>query len=165
MSMQILSIRDVHKSYGRGQNRFDAMKRLSFDIRDGESTAIVNRSRRRFRVLICDNDEVYRIGLSSVLTSLPEIVVVGETAEPARALELSEMFAPQIALVSSELGGAALPLVEALNRQGVRIIWLGPQSARETDRTKHPDADARERIPREANSVDVVNRVRAALPT
>ncbi|GAA3662959.1 ABC transporter ATP-binding protein [Microbacterium marinilacus] len=40
----ILSIRDVHKSYGRGQNRFDALKGVSFDIAEGESVAIVGKS-------------------------------------------------------------------------------------------------------------------------
>ena len=125
---------------------------------------VLSRPRRRFRVLICDDDEVYRIGLCTVLKSLPQIVVIGETAEPARALELSEVFAPHLALVSSELGDAALLLVEALNREGVRIIMLGPQSACETDRTKHPDADAHGYLPREASSVEVVDCVRAAMP-
>src|SRR3954453_17681533 len=109
MNTPIISVRDVHESYGR---------RTSAGRADDGSSCVQklvrNRLRRRFRVLICDNDEVYRIGLRTVLKSLPEIVVVGETAEAARALELSEVFAPQIALVSSELGGAALLLVEAL---------------------------------------------------
>ena len=95
-------------------------------------TLALSRPRPRFRVLICDDDEVYRIGLCTVLKLLPQIVVVGEAAEPARALELSEVFTPHIALVSSEFGDAALLLVEALNREGVRIIMVGPRSASET---------------------------------
>ena len=42
--MPIISVRDVHKSYGRGQNRFDALKGVSLDIREGESIAIVGKS-------------------------------------------------------------------------------------------------------------------------
>ena len=44
MSTPIISVRDVHKSYGRGQNRFDALKGVSFDIHEGESIAIVGKS-------------------------------------------------------------------------------------------------------------------------
>lgn len=44
MNTPIISVRDVHKSYGRGQNRFDALKGVTFDIREGESIAIVGKS-------------------------------------------------------------------------------------------------------------------------
>ena len=40
----IISVRDVRRSYGRGQNRFDALKGVSFDIHAGESVAIVGKS-------------------------------------------------------------------------------------------------------------------------
>jgi putative ABC transport system ATP-binding protein len=44
MHPPIISVRDVHRSYGRGQNRFDALKGVTFDVRAGESVAIVGRS-------------------------------------------------------------------------------------------------------------------------
>jgi len=44
MNAPIISVRDVRKSYGRGPNRFDALKGVSFDIREGESIAIVGKS-------------------------------------------------------------------------------------------------------------------------
>jgi len=44
MTSPILSVRDVRKSYGRGQNRFDALRGVSLDIADGESIAIVGKS-------------------------------------------------------------------------------------------------------------------------
>jgi putative ABC transport system ATP-binding protein len=44
MNSPIISVKDVHKSYGRGQNRFDALKGVSFDIREGESIAIIGKS-------------------------------------------------------------------------------------------------------------------------
>lgn len=40
----IISVKDVRRSYGRGQNRFDALKGVSFDIHEGESVAIVGKS-------------------------------------------------------------------------------------------------------------------------
>ena len=36
----IIAVKDVHKSFGRGHNRFDALKGVSFTIREGESIAI-----------------------------------------------------------------------------------------------------------------------------
>ena len=44
MTAPILSARDVRKSYGRGANRFDALKGVSLDIREGESIAIIGKS-------------------------------------------------------------------------------------------------------------------------
>ena len=44
MTTPILSARDVRKSYGRGPNRFDALKGVSLDIHEGESVAIIGKS-------------------------------------------------------------------------------------------------------------------------
>lgn len=44
MPTPILQVTDVRKSYGRGQNRFDALKGVSFDIQEGESVAIIGKS-------------------------------------------------------------------------------------------------------------------------
>jgi len=40
----IISVRDVHRSYGRDPNRFEALKGVSFDVAEGESVAIVGKS-------------------------------------------------------------------------------------------------------------------------
>ncbi|MCM3696356.1 ABC transporter ATP-binding protein [Microbacterium oleivorans] len=44
MNTPILEARDVRKSYGRGPNRFDALKGVSFRIHEGDSVAIVGKS-------------------------------------------------------------------------------------------------------------------------
>lgn len=44
MTTPILQVTDLHKTYGRGQNRFEALRGVSFDIRAGESIAIVGKS-------------------------------------------------------------------------------------------------------------------------
>ena len=43
-STPILSVRDLHKTYGRGPSRFDALRGISLDIREGESIAIIGKS-------------------------------------------------------------------------------------------------------------------------
>lgn len=44
MPVPILAAREVHKSYGRGDSRFDALKGVSLDIAMGESIAIIGKS-------------------------------------------------------------------------------------------------------------------------
>ncbi|WP_423918362.1 ABC transporter ATP-binding protein [Frigoribacterium sp. 2-23] len=44
MTTPILSVRDVRRSYGRGDDRFDALKGVSFDVAAGESLAIIGKS-------------------------------------------------------------------------------------------------------------------------
>ena len=43
MDAPLISVRDVRKSYGRGDGRFDALKGVSFDVQAGESLAIVGK--------------------------------------------------------------------------------------------------------------------------
>ncbi|MFI6575649.1 ABC transporter ATP-binding protein [Nocardiopsis sp. NPDC050513] len=44
MSVPILSARNVTRSYGQGATRFDALKGVSLDVREGESLAVVGKS-------------------------------------------------------------------------------------------------------------------------
>jgi len=44
MATPILQVDDLHKTYGRGATRFDALKGVSFEVREGESLAIVGKS-------------------------------------------------------------------------------------------------------------------------
>ena len=44
MTVPILAVHDLKKSYGRGQGRFDALKGVSLEIFEGESLAIVGKS-------------------------------------------------------------------------------------------------------------------------
>ncbi|MFE5670673.1 ABC transporter ATP-binding protein [Agromyces sp. NPDC056523] len=44
MATPILRVDDLRKTYGRGATRFDALKGVSFEIREGESLAIVGKS-------------------------------------------------------------------------------------------------------------------------
>src|SRR5690606_27282403 len=43
-SAPILSVHDLHKTYGRGPTRYEALRGVSLDIHEGESIAIVGKS-------------------------------------------------------------------------------------------------------------------------
>lgn len=44
MTTPLISITDVHKTYGRGPNRFEALRGVSLEINAGESIAIIGKS-------------------------------------------------------------------------------------------------------------------------
>ncbi len=44
MSTPILQVQDLHKSYGKGSNRFEALRGVSLAVAEGESLAIVGKS-------------------------------------------------------------------------------------------------------------------------
>lgn len=44
MTNPVLSARDLRKSYGRGETRFDALKGVDLDIQQGDSLAIIGKS-------------------------------------------------------------------------------------------------------------------------
>ena len=44
MQSPILQVSNIHKSYGRGPSRFEALRGVSFDVADGSSLAIVGKS-------------------------------------------------------------------------------------------------------------------------
>lgn len=44
MKNPLFSVRNLHKSYGTGETRFDALKGVDLDIFEGDSLAIVGKS-------------------------------------------------------------------------------------------------------------------------
>ncbi|WP_394554149.1 ABC transporter ATP-binding protein [Agromyces sp. MMS24-JH15] len=82
MTTPVLQAVDLHKSYGRGATRFDALKGVSFEVRAGESLAIVGKSGSGKSTLM---------HLLALLDqpSAGEIRLNGEPAERLRGRELN----------------------------------------------------------------------------
>ena len=84
-------------------------------------------SRDAIRVLIADDHRAVRIGIQRLLASAPDIVVVGEAADGARALEMAESLLPDVLLLDVEM-----PVMDGLQVAGklrqlqlpVRILAL-----------------------------------------
>jgi DNA-binding NarL/FixJ family response regulator len=70
------------------------------------------------RVVIADDHPVVREGLSAILSTQPDIAVVGEAADGLTLLELAVALAPAVALVDLEMpgldGAAAIRRMRAL---------------------------------------------------
>ncbi|MGY1785338.1 LuxR C-terminal-related transcriptional regulator [Geodermatophilus sp. SYSU D00698] len=78
------------------------------------------------RVLICDDHEVLRHGLRAVLRWAPDLLVVAEAADAARALELATELHPDVTLLGLGAQGPAMTeLVRALTATGTRVVLLG----------------------------------------
>jgi DNA-binding NarL/FixJ family response regulator len=87
-------------------------------------------SRTPVKVLICDDHEVLRQGLRTVLRRTPDLVVVAEAADAEQALALAESLHPAVTLVGLGGRGAVVQnLVAALAGMGVRVVLLGEAGA------------------------------------
>ena len=78
------------------------------------------------QVLICDDSEVLRHGLRTVLRAAPDLVVVAEAADSAEALALAAVHRPDVALIGlGALGSVVEDLVRALTAMTIRVVLLG----------------------------------------
>ncbi|WP_448626080.1 LuxR C-terminal-related transcriptional regulator [Geodermatophilus sp. URMC 64] len=78
------------------------------------------------RVLICDDHEVLRHGLRTVLRWAPDLVVVAEAGAADEALALAVRLRPDVTLVGLGAQGPVVhELVRALTGIGVRVVLLG----------------------------------------
>ena len=85
---------------------------------------------RPIQVLICDDSEVLRHGLRTVLRAAPDLSVVAEAADAAEALALATVHRPDVALVGlGALGAVIEELVRALTAMTIRVVLLGEARA------------------------------------
>jgi two-component system, NarL family, response regulator DevR len=64
---------------------------------------MVQAARRQIRVLIVDDHELVRVGLRTLLSTDPEIEVVGEAAAGARAIAIARERQPDVVLLDAHL--------------------------------------------------------------
>ena len=77
------------------------------------------------RVLLCEDQEVFRLGLRVVLEAQPDMAVVAETAHLPAAVSAADDVGTQVVVVRQGLvGGATLPLLRELCRGGTAVLVL-----------------------------------------
>ena len=86
------------------------------------------------RVLICDDQDLVRDGLRTILSTAPGIEVVGEAGDGAEAVEMTERLTPDVVLMDLKMPGtdgvAATRLITS-RHQGVRVLVLTTYDAPE----------------------------------
>jgi DNA-binding NarL/FixJ family response regulator len=80
-------------------------------------------------VLLCDGQAVWRAGLRSILSEQPDIEIVGEASDGARAVELARSLTPDLVLMDlrmPQLDGvqATLRLAGPTAKRPVRVVIL-----------------------------------------
>jgi DNA-binding NarL/FixJ family response regulator len=78
------------------------------------------------RVLVCDDHEVLRQGIRTVLQAAPDVEVVAEASDAGVALAVATTLRPDVTLVGTCASGSLLlDLVRALTDTGSRVVLLG----------------------------------------
>ncbi|MCZ2822843.1 MULTISPECIES: response regulator transcription factor [unclassified Modestobacter] len=115
------------------------------------------------RVLLCEDQEVFRLGLRSVFEAQPDIAVVAETADLAEVLAAADGPGSRVVVVRQSLvGSAALPVLRELCQRGVGVLVLA--EANGGSRTGLMDVlqcGVRGFLPRRAAAQRLVEAVRA----
>lgn len=115
------------------------------------------------RILLCENQEVFRLGLRVVFEAQPDMAVVSETSQLTEAAEVADGPGTQVVVVRQGLLGiTSLPLLRKLCQQGAGVLVLA-----ETDNGTDPrtvdvlQAGVRGFLPRRAAASRLVEAVRA----
>ena len=97
---------------------------------DAVHTSGVSSADPPVRVLICDDHEVLRHGLRTVLRRIPGLTVVAEADCVGEALSLAAAIRPDVTLVGFDGQGLVLQdLVRQVTGMGVRVVLLGEAGA------------------------------------
>jgi DNA-binding NarL/FixJ family response regulator len=115
------------------------------------------------RVLLCEDHEVFRLGLRIVLEAQPDMAVVAETAHLPGALAAADGVGTQVVVVRQGLvGGATLPLLRDLCGRGPAVLVLAePGDEAESELVEVLQAGVRGYLPRRSAAQRVVDGVRA----
>ena len=92
------------------------------------------------RVLLCEDQQVFRLGLRVVLEAEPDMAVVAEIRHLPEALEFAAESGAQVVVVRQGLvDGATLPVLRDLCERGTAVLVLAEPEP-------EPEADAGERL-------------------
>jgi DNA-binding NarL/FixJ family response regulator len=115
------------------------------------------------RVLLCEDQEIFRTGLRVVLEAEPDMAVVAETTHLPEALEAAGRGGTQVIVVRQGLiAGAALPLLRTLCRRNTAVLVLAePETESEHELVEILRAGVRGYLPRRSGAQRLVDGVRA----
>ncbi len=115
------------------------------------------------RVLLCEDQEVFRLGLRVVLEAEPDMAVVAETDHLPGALTAAEEVPVEVVVARQCLvEGATLPLLRELCQRGTAVLVLAePREDRGAELVEVLRAGVRGYLPRRSCAAELVEAVRA----
>ncbi|WP_166503492.1 response regulator transcription factor [Modestobacter marinus] len=115
------------------------------------------------RVLLCEDQEVFRLGLRVVLETQPDMAVVAETSHVAEALDVVDGPGAQVIVVAQGLvGPSGVPLLRSLCQRGTGVLVLAETRARgDAGLIEVLQAGVRGVLPRRSAAQSLVDAVRS----
>lgn len=114
----------------------------------------------RLRVLVCDDHDVYRLGLRSVLAGPDDMTLIGEATQPATALTLAFDTSPDVVLLGRRMAGEeTTDLICRLGGADTEVIVLA-ESDEEAGVVDALRAGARGYLPRWVSAERLVDAIR-----
>jgi DNA-binding NarL/FixJ family response regulator len=113
------------------------------------------------RVLLCEDQEIFRLGLRVVFEAQPDIAVVAETSHLTEALEVADGPGTQVVVVRQRLVGCSgLPLLRDLCQRATGVLVLA-ETGGDPGLREVLQAGVRGFLPRRAGAQRLVDAVRA----
>src|SRR3954453_18207043 len=113
------------------------------------------------RVLLCEDQEIFRLGLRVVFEAQPDIAVVAETSHLTEALEVADGPGTQVVVVRQGLVGcSSLPLLRDLCQRATGVLVLG-ETGGDSGLREVLQAGVRGFLPRRSAAQRLVDAVRA----
>jgi DNA-binding NarL/FixJ family response regulator len=158
-----LRARPPDGSTGRLSWQRDAVPASEFRRTMPSPRARTKPPRSLVRVLLCEDQEVFRVGLRVVLEAEPDMAVVAETAHLPAAVSAADGVGTQVVVVRQGLvGGATLPLLRELCRGGTAVLVLAePGGEAGTELVDVLQAGVRGFLPRRSAARRLVDGVRS----
>ncbi|RFU23057.1 DNA-binding response regulator [Geodermatophilus marinus] len=113
------------------------------------------------RVLLCEDQEVYRVGLQVILDAQPDLAVVAEAPDLTAALEAATQTRAQVLVARQGLVDREFRLLPHFCRQDVAILVLGEGDAPDPELVDVLRAGVRGYLPRRLTARRLVDGVRA----
>ena len=114
------------------------------------------------QVVLCEDQEVFRLGLRAVFEAQPDIAVVAETADLVQALEAADgPVTPVVVVRQTLVSGSTLPLLRDRCRRGTGVLVLAETRGSRTGLIDVLQAGVRGCLPRRAAAQPLVDAVRA----
>jgi len=113
------------------------------------------------RVLLCEDQEIFRLGLRVVFGAQPDMAVVAETSYLAEALQVTDGPGPEVVVVRQGLVGcSSLPLLRDLCQRGTGVLVLA-EAGGDSGLMELLQAGVRGFLPRHSAAQRFVDAVRA----
>ena len=98
------------------------------------------------RVLVCDDHELLRMGITADLTRQPDFVVVGEAADAEQAVAAARRLRPDVAVVDLRMPrGGGFPAIRQMKEEGSTghvVVLSSYETHSDADRAIEAGADA-----------------------